>query len=245
MNRGLKLVTFDVFNTLIKTRGSVGSIYMKEINSFLKTNQNIETKEKNSVNTLNPHMVEKEFQSVLKHFQSAYPNFGYGKISSRKYWDLIVQKTFKNLNCDFNDQFSQKLTATLYDNFCLADYWEVFSDVIPALTKLKSSKLKIGIISNFDERLPKVLERLELASYFDFFIISGCCGLYKPEKHIYKLALNKALCYPNECLHIGDDVSKDYDGPRSIGMNALIIDRTMKKSERPYINSLEDVLLFY
>ena len=148
------------------------------------------------------------------------------------------------MSCNFNDQLMKELTGNLYDNFCLADYWYIFPDVVPALTKLKSSGFKIGIISNFDERLPKILHNLQLISYFDFSIISGCCGLLKPEKHIYKAGLSKGLCSADECLHIGDDIANDYDGPRSVGIKALIIDRSMKKSEQPFINSLEDILKF-
>ena len=48
----------------------------------------------------------------------------------------------------------------------------------------------------------------------------------KPDPRIYKLALERAgNIAPEEVLHIGDSMRKDYVPAKSIGMHALLLDR--------------------
>lgn len=51
-------------------------------------------------------------------------------------------------------------------------------------------------------------------------------GVEKPDPKIYKMALEMAgNIAPEETLHIGDSMRKDYTPARSIGMHALLLDR--------------------
>jgi len=51
-------------------------------------------------------------------------------------------------------------------------------------------------------------------------------GVEKPDPRIYKIALEMAgNVAPEEALHIGDSMRKDYTPARSIGMHALLLDR--------------------
>ena len=45
------------------------------------------------------------------------------------------------------------------------------------------------MISNWDQRLPLLLERLELADFFDTFAISAIVGAEKPHPRIFESAL--------------------------------------------------------
>jgi FMN phosphatase YigB (HAD superfamily) len=57
-------------------------------------------------------------------------------------------------------------------------------------------------------------------------VFSGVVGVEKPDPRIYKLALEMAgNIAPEEALHIGDSMRKDYNPARSIGMHALLLDR--------------------
>lgn len=48
----------------------------------------------------------------------------------------------------------------------------------------------------------------------------------KPDPRIYQIALERAgNIAPEEVLHIGDSMRKDYMPARSIGMHALLLDR--------------------
>lgn len=67
---------------------------------------------------------------------------------------------------------------------------------------------------------------MEQGSEWDFGVFSGVEGVEKPNPRIYEIALEKAgNVAPNEALHIGDSMRKDYHPATSIGMHALLLDR--------------------
>ena len=89
---------------------------------------------------------------------------------------------------------------------------------------LKAKGLRIGIGSDMTPYIQMLkLERMEILQYIDFVVTSEEAGLEKPELPIFNMCLRKAKCEANECLFIGDDLKKDYQGAISAGMNALWI----------------------
>lgn len=63
-------------------------------------------------------------------------------------------------------------------------------------------------------------------SEWDFGVFSGIEGIEKPDPRIYELALERAgNIAPEETLHIGDSMRKDYLPAKSVGMHALLLDR--------------------
>lgn len=63
-------------------------------------------------------------------------------------------------------------------------------------------------------------------SEWDFGVFSGLEGVEKPNPRIYEIALERAgNISPEEALHIGDSMRKDYEPAKTIGMNALLLDR--------------------
>ncbi|XP_042458258.1 haloacid dehalogenase-like hydrolase domain-containing protein 3 isoform X2 [Zingiber officinale] len=55
---------------------------------------------------------------------------------------------------------------------------------------------------------------------------SGIVGIEKPDPRIYEIALEMAgNIAPEEALHIGDSMHKDYIPSRSVGMSAMLLDR--------------------
>lgn len=83
-------------------------------------------------------------------------------------------------------------------------------------------------------------------SEWDFGVFSGVVGIEKPDPRIYQLALEKAgNIAPEQALHIGDSMRKDYLPARSIGMQALLLDRfktpdaeSWRKSGAPVLSDL-------
>ena len=63
-------------------------------------------------------------------------------------------------------------------------------------------------------------------SEWDFGVFSGLEGVEKPDPRIYEIALERAgNIAPEETLHIGDSLRKDYFPAKSVGMHALLLDR--------------------
>ncbi|KAB1227503.1 Ervatamin-B [Morella rubra] len=63
-------------------------------------------------------------------------------------------------------------------------------------------------------------------SEWDFGVFSGLEGIEKPDPRIYEIALERAgNIAPEEVLHFGDSMRKDYVPAKSVGMHALLLDR--------------------
>jgi phosphoglycolate phosphatase-like HAD superfamily hydrolase len=73
---------------------------------------------------------------------------------SQAAWFALVQETFgRDSGTD-----SEALFSDLYQRFARADAWTVFPDVLPTLENLLSRGVRLGIVSNWDERLRRHLE---------------------------------------------------------------------------------------
>ncbi|GAB4841105.1 hypothetical protein Ancab_021849 [Ancistrocladus abbreviatus] len=71
-----------------------------------------------------------------------------------------------------------------------------------------------------------VRDSFERGSEWDFGVFSGLVGVEKPNPKIYEIALERAgNIAPQEALHIGDSMRKDYLPAKSLGMHALLLDR--------------------
>lgn len=123
-------------------------------------------------------------------------------------------------------------SSSLFNLYSTNSPYEVFPDAKHLLERLvperQEGNLKVGIISNYDKRIVKMVESLDLSPYFDFITYSEESKCSKPEKGIFEDAIRKSGLMnlaANEVLHIGDDLDKDYWGARKTGWNALLITR--------------------
>ena len=117
------------------------------------------------------------------------------------------------------------LRESLYGAFSDLANYALFDDVAPALAALRGSGVTLGIVSNFEEWLERLLERLGVADEFDVRVISGLEGIEKPDPRIYRLALERAGVEPERSAFVGDSPEFDVDPPAALGMFPVLIDR--------------------
>ena len=81
----------------------------------------------------------------------------------------------------------------------------------------------MGIIAN---QLPGLEERLKdfgILDYFSAIFSSADLGLAKPDPAIFRLALQKTNCLPQQAIMIGDRLDNDIVPARRIGMKTIWI----------------------
>ena len=94
--------------------------------------------------------------------------------------------------------------------------------VIETLEYLKKNDYNLAVLTNwFGGSQKKRLKRSGLIKYFDD-IYTGDMVL-KPHRSSYLIARNQFSI--NDCVIIGDNLSKDYIVPREIGMNSVLYDK--------------------
>ena len=99
---------------------------------------------------------------------------------------------------------------------------------LPFYINLVSLKSFLALVPRRQEILiGSIVQCLRIqGSEWDFGVFSGLEGVEKPNPKIYEIALERAgNIAPEEALHIGDSIRKDYEPAKSIGMHALLLDR--------------------
>lgn len=107
----------------------------------------------------------------------------------------------------------------------------LFEDAVPALEALKSRGIITAIVSNTTWGSPAGLWREEVARraltpHLDAVVFCRDVGWRKPAPPIFDFALTKLNRAPAECIFVGDDPRWDVAGPRAVGMDALLLDRS-------------------
>ena len=121
--------------------------------------------------------------------------------------------------------------------------WSLFGDVIPTLDALDSLGMRVGVISNWDSSLHRILETHGISQRLDFVIASLEHGIEKPDKRIFQISEQVGSFGPNEALHVGDSYEDDVVGAKSAGWRALLLDRSSPSSRHNgRISSLLELL---
>jgi HAD superfamily hydrolase (TIGR01549 family) len=104
---------------------------------------------------------------------------------------------------------------------------EIVDPDAPALlAALRRRGLRLGVVSNWSADLPDYLRSRGLLERFDAVIASEAVGSAKPHREIFLRALSALNCTPRRAVHVGDDYWADVVGARSLGIRAVLIDRT-------------------
>jgi len=132
------------------------------------------------------------------------------------------------------------LARRVYDEFGHASRWRVYDDVVPAFERLRARGIRIGIISNWDSRLTRVLEGLGVVPYTETIVSSADVKLHKPDPRIFELACARLGVHASEAAHVGDHYYADIVGATAAGMRALLVDRSGSPAMRAESGAIAD-----
>lgn len=228
-HKKIKAVFFDAGGTLFRPYPSVGQIYAKAALPYGVT--------------CDATLLESTFYLAWKK-RGGLASLGTetSEEKEKMWWYSLVKEVFNSHGGvpDF-DQFFHGL----HKSFEEKELWEVFPEVREVLNELKNRRIILGVVSNWDLRLAKLLANLELDRRFDFFVSSSLCGATKPEAKIFREALTLAQVKPEETLHVGDSYEEDFIGAEAVGIHPLLIDRGQDVRPAPKelrISSLKEIL---
>jgi putative hydrolase of the HAD superfamily len=208
----IKTVFFDAAGTLFETREPVDQTYAR---------------------IAREHGVAADASAVSAAFRNAFAQaaplaFGTGRrpeelrLLEREWWRNLVAITFDGLG-DFGD--FEAFFNSLFEFFAEPDHWIADPEALPTLQALRDRGLRLGVISNFDHRLYRILNGLRLSQAFDSITISSEAGYAKPSARVFETALHYHGLAPGEALHVGDSEQLDLAGASAAGMAAVLISR--------------------
>ncbi|XP_043463188.1 rhythmically expressed gene 2 protein-like [Leptopilina heterotoma] len=214
--RPVKLVTFDITGTLLKT--DVGKHYAQVALEHGITN----------VDTVK---LSKSFKLNFKKFSIKHPIFGkHTGLGSENWWRALVYATFKDQHSsNISEETLSKIATSLIERYRTRVCWEIVPGTIELLEFLKKHDILLGVISNFDDGLNSILDSLNIKQYFPFILCSYKFGIEKPNPLIFNEALKnfkelrKTSIFPEEALHIGNSIEEDYKGAKNANWNAVLM----------------------
>lgn len=158
---------------------------------------------------------------------------------SRRFWHEVYAIFLADLGIDD----ANGLVDIVYREFTDLANYAVFDDVPPVLEVLKDAGLRLGIVSNFEEWLERLLEAVGIRSYFDVRVISGVEGLEKPDPRIFELALERTGVEAARAVYVGDNPEFDVEPALALGMFPVLIDRRDRHRDAPgpRITSMADL----
>ena len=214
----LRLVTFDVTNTIIRVRGSPGRWYAQAAASVGLQAEAVR--------------LDAVQGQVRRTMTAQYPHYGYAQgMTPKEWWTELSSRVFMSAGYLTEAAVYDQIGDRLYDLFTGASCFETIPGSHDMLQDLRQLGLRLGVISNFDERLEGVLEGHGLLHHFDFLVTSVTSHCDKPDPRIFLDALREGSVSAREAAHVGDNVAKDYWGAKKVGLTAFLFDPRQKLQE--------------
>ncbi len=141
---------------------------------------------------------------------------------SRAFWDTVYRTLLEDLGIPYTPKLSDRFYAVFTD----VRNYRLFPDALPVLQRLSAGGVFLGVISNFEQWLERLLSALEVSSFFEVRVISGAEGMEKPDPKIFLLALERAGLEPGESVYVGDSVEFDVLPAQAVGMRGILVDRS-------------------
>ena len=160
----------------------------------------------------------------------------------RDWWRTLVRRVVAHTGTSmgaFDDYFE-----ALYRHYAGGAAWECFPDVPRVLEALRARGYRLAVVSNFDSRLPGILQALGIHRLLDAVVFSSEAGSAKPDPHIFRRALVKLDAEPQCAIHVGDSEKADVGGAVAAGLTALLIERNGPTAARSghVIGTLDELL---
>lgn len=222
-----QLVTFDVTGTLLEFKTPPEIQYAKTAATF-------------GLKDIDHKLLGSCFRKEFKKMSQKYPNFGYATdLSWQQWWIQLVRNIFYCVDASILPKDLTVIAKTLFHQYRSDgnECWKVVKGAKELIEKIKKEGKIIGVISNFDPSLERILVSLNLTD-FDFVLTSYNCGVEKPDKRIFQIALEKFKNNESEAVHVGNIVDIDYIGAKNAGWSSILLSNDLKalpKNSRHHI----------
>lgn len=229
MSNTLQAIFFDVGNTLLRPHPSVAHVVREIL---------IDEGHCHDLDAIEPLM-----PLVDAYYEDRYredDTFWTSEEETSAVWVGMYSLLVNRLGIDVE---ASRIARRVYDEFGDPGRWALYTDVAPAFDRLRDRGLALGLISNWDRRLERLVGGLGLCDRLDVVVSSAAVGLRKPDPRIFELACERIGVDPSCCVHVGDHVYADVLGARAVGMTPVLIDRHGGENpgEQLFLRTLDDL----
>lgn len=160
--------------------------------------------------------------------------------SDEQWWEMlypIFERALEGIGLDSSQ--AQSMAREVRTIYIDPERWELFDDTIPTLDLLSSQGWCHVILSNHTPELRDIVRHLNLESYIAKVFSSAEIGYEKPHPRAFQIVLED-LSGSRVMWMIGDSMSADIMGAKSVGILGILVRRYHKDAEY-YCDSLSQV----
>jgi len=224
----LRCLTFEITSTLVCMSVPLGRVYGDAVRHYQLPCPDDDT-------------MKAAFKAAYGRTNAELPNFGAAALANeREWWREMIRSTLDEAGCAeaLEERTFPLVFQRIYSSFASPDVWSPCPEGQRAMRHAKQRGLVVGVCSNVYPRyVDQNLPLLGLHHDLDFAAISYELGEMKPSRAVFDEAARRAShvsqllhgseledVAPEQVLHVGDDVKKDYLAARAAGMQALLFD---------------------
>jgi putative hydrolase of the HAD superfamily len=214
----VQAVTFDLAGTLLYPHPSVGAVYAA---------------------CAKRHGVEVQAAVLDASFALAFKG-GPKNAKPEVFWKEVVQRCFgpalpaSKIDLVFRE---------CWQAFERPESWRLAPGSLQAISAIRFLGVKVGVLSNADARMRKVLDGHGLTRHLDGIFLSEETGNSKPDAKAFGQAARALGSSVSGLVHFGDSPTEDGEGARDAGATGVVVGgahapdrclRNEKISEAPY-----------
>ena len=196
--KAVRVVLFDAVGTVIDAQPDVATVYHRVGKQFGSQLSTVE--------------IERRFRQslVIRHQQPAESGDRWSTSPQAEYdrWLQIVSDVFVDVDA------CEPLFESLWQYFEQSSSWAAFDDVAETWHALEQRGLRLGLASNFDQRLETLASNLTPFDRTKLVFHSAGLGCRKPGSAFFRTIEEQLGVIPGEILLVGDNYEGDYRAAR-------------------------------
>lgn len=220
----LRAVLFDAVGTLIELREPVGETYARLAAEYGAR--------------LPAARLEEAFARCLAASRPlVFPGEPLARAAEleREGWRRLVDDTFRSADGTALPRPFDAFFARLFEHYAGRAAWRLRPAAEETLIALRSRGLATGIVSNFDQRLRRVLADLGVHHLFHVVVLPADVGAAKPDRAIFDAALKRLGLGGEQVAYVGDRAALDVEASRTAGLRPVDVASLATLAELPRV----------
>jgi putative hydrolase of the HAD superfamily len=141
--------------------------------------------------------------------------------SEVEWWFERIRQTFQATDSTARFDDFPTFAAALFDVYRSPDAWRRRAGISETLAALRDRGSPLVVVSNFDHRLPNILEGLDLSRFFMHIGMPSLDGSVKPDRAVFELAAAKLERPVEELVYVGDDSPEVLQAIAALGLRVF------------------------
>ncbi|MFH0799417.1 MAG: HAD-IA family hydrolase [Pseudomonadota bacterium] len=147
-----------------------------------------------------------------------------GRLTHDELWWEINRRWLVSLGID--DEMVKPIAEAVRNHPFSHLFWSRMDEGTPEMLDwFRGRGFKLGVISNAEGQIKRLIQHARLEDFFGAVIDSGEVGFSKPDRRIFSHAMDIMQAKPSGSVYVGDLFEVDVMGARAAGLTPILVDR--------------------